>query len=319
MMGELSQSQGKRRYGIIGTGAIGGFYGAKLQQAGFEVHFLLHRDYDAVRDRGLIVESVDGDFTLNPVHAYNDVHQMPPCDAVVVALKTTRNDLLPQLLPPVMKDSGVAILLQNGLGSEELAAEAVGSDRVMGGLCFICSNKVGEGHIRHLDYGYINFAEYAANYQPQGITDRMRHIGEDFKQAGIPVQFSEDLLLARWKKLVWNIPFNGLSVVLDAKTDALMGNPHTRTLAAQLMQEVVAGAAAFGREIPPSFLDSMLDHTVKMKPYLTSMKLDCDRAQPLEVEAIFGNPLRAAASQGVQLPKIDMLYQQLKFIDATLR
>ncbi len=306
-----------RSYAIFGTGAVGGYYGACLQRAGLDVHFLLRSDYEHVSKHGLIVESTDGDFTLPQVHAYGDVSEMPRCDVVAVTLKTTQNHLLPQLLPAVVKDDGVVLVLQNGLGIEEEVARIVGSERVIGGLCFLCSNKVGAGHIHHLDYKEIKLGEYAPDYRPGGITERMQQIADDFERAGIPIQVAEDLLLARWQKLVWNIPYNGLSVVLDATTDELMAGVHARSLVEQLMREVVAGAAKCDRNIPDSFIEQMLDHTVKMKPYRTSMKIDYDERRPLEVEAIFGNPLRAAQTAGADLPQITMLYQQLKFLDAT--
>ncbi|HLO50230.1 MAG TPA: putative 2-dehydropantoate 2-reductase [Kamptonema sp.] len=308
-------------YAILGTGALGGFYGAKLQQAGLDVRFLLRSDREYVKQHGLVVESVDGDFTLPQVHAYGDVNEMPKCDVVVLALKTTQNHLLPELLPGLVKENGVVLVLQNGLGIEADVAEIVGDERVMGGLCFLCSNKVGPGHIRHLDYGTITMGEYFNKYQAGGITDRLRQIAGDFELAGIPIVMSEDLLLARWKKLVWNIPYNGLSVVLDARTDELMANADTRRLIEELMGEVVAGAKSCvgaasqrHRAIPDSFIHQMLDYTDKMKPYRTSMKLDYDEKRSLEVEAIFGNPLRMAEKAGINLPKIDMLYRQLKFL-----
>ena len=305
-----------RSYAIIGTGALGGYYGAKLQQAGLDVHFLLNSDYEYVNLNGLIVESPTGDFTLPCVNAYNDTAKMPLCDVVIVAIKTTHNYLLPKILPDVIKDDGVVLVLQNGLGIEEEVADIVGADRVIGGLCFLCSNKVAPGHIRHLDYGEIKLGEYTPDYRVVGISERMRQIASDFDSTGIPILLAEDLLLARWQKLVWNIPYNGLSVVLDARTDELMADPHTRVLVEELMQEVVAGAAACNRIISDSFVEKMLDYTVNMKPYRTSMKIDYDEKRSLEVETMFGNPLRAAQKAGVNLPKIAMLYQQLKFIDA---
>ncbi|MEP0858997.1 putative 2-dehydropantoate 2-reductase [Trichocoleus sp. DQ-U1] len=308
-----------RSYAILGTGALGGYYGAKLQRAGLNVHFLLHSDYEQVWQQGLVIESPDGDFTLPHVNAYPDANKMPPCDVVVVALKTTQNHLLPEMLPFAIKEGGVVLVLQNGLGVEEKVAKIVGSERVMGGLCFLCSNKVGPGHIRHLDYKAITLGEYTPDYQPAGITERMRQIAGDFESADIPIQLAEDLLFARWQKLVWNIPYNGLSVVLDATTDELMSDLHTRLLVEQLMSEVLVGASAFGRKIPDSFVEKMLDHTAKMKPYRTSMKIDYDEGRPLEVETMFGNPLRTAQAAGVDLPKIAMLYQQLKFLDARNR
>jgi 2-dehydropantoate 2-reductase len=305
----------KRTYAILGTGALGGFYGAKLQKSGLEVHYLLKSDYQQVSEQGLIIESKDGDFTLSQVNAYNNVDKMPQCDVVIVSLKTTQNQLLPDLLPPIVKDDGVVLVLQNGLGIEAEIAEIVSNVHVIGGLCFLCSNKVAPGHIHHLDYGQITLGEYTSNYQSTGITKKMQEIAADFENAGISIELLEDLLLGRWKKLVWNIPYNGLSVILDARTDELMTDIHTRQLVESLMWEVVAGAKSTGRTISESFVQTMLDYTVKMKPYRTSMKIDFDEKRPLEIEAIFGNPLRKAAAEGVNLQQIRCLYQQLKFLD----
>lgn len=318
-MSSSLESMTDRSYAILGTGALGGYYGACLQQAGLDVHFLLHSDYEYVCKHGLVVESPDGDFTLPKVNAYRNIAQMPRCDVVAIALKTTQNHLLPQLLPQVIKDDGVVLVLQNGLGIDVQVAQIVGSHRVIGGLCFICSNKVEPGHIRHLNYKEIILGEYTPNYHPGGITQRMQQIALDFESAGIPIKLAHDLLQARWQKLVWNIPYNGLSVVLDASTDELMADEYTRALVEQLMREVIAGAAACDRYIPDSFIAKMLDYTTNMQPYRTSMKIDYDQCRPLEVEAIFGNPLRMALCAGADLPRIATLSQQLKFLDAKNR
>ncbi len=294
------------KYAVIGTGALGGFYGARLQRAGCEVHFLLHSDYEHVRTHGLIVESQEGDFTLPQVNAYRDPRDLPACDVVLVCLKATQNHLLPGLLPA----SGTVVLMQNGLGAEEELARFIAPDRLMAGLAFLCSNKIGPGHIRHLDYGYVRLAELAG-----GITPRMQQIAADFERAGIPVTLTDDLASARWHKLVWNIPYNGLSVVLNADTNELMAHPATRALVAALMQEVVAGAAVCGRHIEQAFVQKMLADTEKMPPYRTSMKIDSDAGRPMEVEAIYGNPLRIALAAGAQLPRLETLYRQLTFLN----
>jgi 2-dehydropantoate 2-reductase len=304
-----------RKYAILGTGALGGFYGAKLQQAGLDVHFLLKSDYQHVSQCGLFVQSKDGDFTLHQVNAYHNVEQMPQCDVVIVALKTTQNYLLPKLLPLIVKHSGVVLVLQNGLGIEEDIAQIVSNVHIIGGLCFLCSNKVGPGHIHHLDYGKITLAEYNPEYQPHLITEKMEQIAHDFQTAGIPIELVPDLLLARWQKLVWNIPYNGLSVILNATTEELMANADTRRLIEQLMNEVAAGAKSSGRIIPHSFIETMLNYTVKMKPYRTSMKIDYDQRRPLEIEAIFASPLKKSQTAGVNLPQISCLYHQLQFLD----
>ncbi|MBE9123075.1 putative 2-dehydropantoate 2-reductase [Tychonema sp. LEGE 07199] len=304
-----------RNYAIIGTGAVGGFYGAKLQKAGLEVNFLLRSDYQTVKKQGLIIESPEGDFTLPQVRAYHDARKMPQCDVVIVALKTTQNHLLSKILPLLLKDNGVVLVLQNGLNAEPQIAQIVGAERVIGGLCFLCSYKIGPGHVSHLDYGTITLGEYAQDYKAIGITDRLHQIAEDFQRAEIPIEMSEDLLLSRWKKLVWNIPYNGLSVILNARTDELMANPDTLILVEEIMAEVIAAAKSCDRIIPDNFIPNMLEYTHKMKPYRTSMKIDYDESRPLEVEAIFGNPIRVAEKAGVKLPQIEVLYRMLKFVD----
>ncbi len=303
-------------YAIIGTGAIGGYYGACLQKSGKEVHFLLRSDYDHVREKGLVIQSLHGDFNLPQVQAYQQAKSMPKCDVVIVALKATQNHELKNILPYVVKDDGVVLLLQNGLGAEAEIAAIVGQTTVMGGLCFICANKIAPGHIHHIDYSGIIIGQYAPNYKACGITVEMQQVVEDLNEAGLEVSVSEDLYATRWEKLVWNIPYNGLSVVLDATTREMMADSQIRSLVESLMQEVVLGAKACQREISDDFVRFMFKRTEQMKPYLTSMKLDYDAHRPLEIEAIFGESLRLANAAGVELPQIKMLYQQLKFIDS---
>ena len=175
------------------------------------------------------------------------------------------------------------------------------------------------GHIRHLDYGFVTLAEYSPDGRPAGVSDRARGVCADLARAGVQVETADDLVLTRWQKLVWNVPFNGLSVVLDARIDEIMADPASCALAEAIMVEVAAGAAAQGRTIDEAFLRNRLALTRKMEPYLTSMKLDYDRGREMEVEAIFGAPLRAARAGGVECPRIAMLYDQLRFLDARNR
>jgi 2-dehydropantoate 2-reductase len=306
----------RRSYAIIGAGAIGGFYGACLQKAGFDVHFLLHSDYQHVSQHGLMIESPDGNFTLPFVKAYRNASQMPRCDVVIVALKTTNNYLLSKILPQVLKHNGVVLVLQNGWGMEAEIAEIVGSDRIMGGICFTFNYKVGAGHIRHLHYGLITLADYAPNYAAAGISTRMCQVAADFISADIMIQLHEDLFLARWQKLICNIPFNGLSVILDCTIEKLVNDTHIYTSIEQLMEEIVMAASAHGRQIPELFIQKRLKQTAMMKNYKTSMKIDYEQQRSLETEAIFGNPLRTAWKAGVEMPQTSMLYRQLKFLDA---
>lgn len=307
-----------RRYAIIGTGAIGGFYGAHLQRAGLEVHFLLHSDYEHVRENGLRIDSADSTLILDHVNAHATVDTMPPCDVVLVSLKTTNNHLLPQLLPKPLAPDGVPLMLQNGIGSEEQAAAVVGDRPILGGLAFIAASKIGPGRIRHVSYSEVSLGEYRADGSPSGITPRMEAVAADFTAAGIPITCMDDLLLARWRKLVWNIPYNALSVILRARTDELMNNPDSRALVEALMREVLAAADACGKHIGDAFMAKMLEHTKHMLPYKPSMRTDYDAGRKLEVAAIYERPLAMACAAGASCPRIEAILQQLRFIDEQL-
>ena len=313
------------RYAIIGTGAIGGYYGARLQQSGCDVHFLLRSDYEHVRENGLVVESIDGDFVLPEVNAYRDPANMPPVDVVIVALKTTQNFRLPELLPR-MKSGGAVILFQNGIGVEEEAIHILGKSAptVLGGLCFICANKAAPGRINHLEYGRVLIGAYDSQNQPCTPTPLVEKIVADLTGASVKAEVVRDLPMARWQKLVWNVPYNGLSVVLNATTDEMMADEGVRSLITTLMQEVITVANAWAAQVSPNsdrsiaddWAEKMLAQTESMQPYRTSMKIDYDKKRPLEIEAILGNPLRIAREIELAAPSMEMLYQQLCFLDA---
>ena len=310
-----------KRYAILGTGAIGGYYGARLQQGGCDVHFLLRSDYEYVRKHGLVVKSVNGNIILPRVNAYNSPADMPPMDVVVIALKTTQNHRLTDLMPP-LNDGAVVLTLQNGLDIEDDIAQLVSPEQIMGGLCFICSNKTSPGHIHHLDYGKIQLGAYSTTKQQRDLTLAMQEIVTDFRRAEIPVDVTDDLFAARWRKLVWNVPYNGLSVVLNATTKELMADETIKARIYTLMTEVIGAANAWvdylsddavsARRIPMTWATDMLAATKKMKPYRTSMKIDFDEGRPLEVEAILGNAMRAATAVNVNVPEMETLYGQVK-------
>ena len=158
--------------------------------------------------------------------------------------------------------------------------------------------------------------QVAPGERPAGLSSALDALADDFRAAGIEVAALEDLVLARWQKLVWNVPYNGLSVVLDANTLELMSDPDSLALVEGLMGEVVRGAASCGRSIPGEFVRKMLNMTRAMTPYRASMKIDHDEGRPMEIEAIHGEPLRRAAARGVELPFLKALYHQLRFLGA---
>lgn len=304
-------------YAIIGAGALGGLYGGMLANCGAEVHFLLRNGIEQVRREGWRVESVRGDFQIpgERLNLHTDAATLPPCDVTIVALKTTQNHLLSELLAAPTRQGGVVLCLQNGLHSEADCAAVVGHDRVLGGCCFLCSNKVGPGQIRHLDYGRIVMGEFTpADAPPAGITPRLQQITDHLRRCGIDAHATGDLWMARWRKLLWNIPFNGLSVVLGASTKELIDDPAAAALAEAMMHEVYQAALACGRHLPDDAIAATLDHTRHMVPYDSSMRLDYLAGREMELAAIFAAPLAAAAAQSVSLPRVEMLYRQLEFL-----
>lgn len=320
----ISKSESVRSYAVVGAGAVGGFYGARLAAAGHRVHFLFRGDFADAKRRGLTVESPLGDVRLGPekLLAYLDPRDLPPCDVVLVATKALvpnpAGELLAAMLGPETEHTTV-VTLQNGLGIEEELAPVVGNRPLLGGLCFLCSNKVGPAHVRHLDYGGISLGQHGPGAGAQGVTPAMEQVAEDLRGAGITISLEDDLVAARWRKLVWNVPFNSLSVLLDALPQELLGTPATEALVAAIMAEVQAGAASEGRLLDEASLQSSIERTRRMAPYRTSMKLDFDHGRPMEVEAIVGNPMRTAAAHGVDLPIVATLYRQLCFLDARNR
>jgi 2-dehydropantoate 2-reductase len=304
-----------RRYAVVGAGAIGALYGARLAAVGHPVHFLMRSDLDHVRRYGLLVESVYGDVWLESPSVFGEPGEIPPVDVVLVGLKTTANHRLGELIGPLVSDGATVVMLQNGLRVDEQAAAVAPHSEVLGGLCFTCSNRVAPGHVRHLDYGAITLGSHRRDGRPAGITPAMEAVAADLRQAGVEIVLAEDLRQARWRKLAWNMPFNGLSVVLDTTTDRLMAHPATAQLAGHLMDEVCDAATACGSPLPPSTRDDLLALTRTMRPYATSTKLDADAGRPLELDAIYAAPLAAARTAGAPMARLEALHAQLRFLD----
>ena len=299
------------RYAVVGAGAIGGYYGAKLAYSGQEVHFLLHSDYQYVKERGFQVDSCDGSFHLPQVNVYQHTEDMPQCDVVIVGLKTINNHLLPQLLPPLLHERTAVVLIQNGIGVEADVQQMFPGVQLIAGLAFICSAKTEPGRVNHQCYGSINLGNYSCRDEAL-----FAQILADFNAAGVTaasVPYAE----ARWKKAVWNMPFNGMTVALDTQTDLLLKNPATRALIREQMMEVIGAAQALGvSALTEEFADKMIAMTDAMTPYSPSMKLDYDFHRPMEIHYLYTRPIELAAEAGFAMPRLKMLEAELRFISS---
>jgi len=299
----------RKRIAVVGSGALGLFYGAMLQRAGQDLHFLLRRDLRAITATGLQVRSIDGDFHLPKVAGYASSREIGVVDLVLVGLKTFANPALVKLVAPLVGPATAILTLQNGLGNEELLAEAFGIDAVLGGIAFLCANRGEPGTVLHLGEGRIRLGEAGG-----GLSARARELAGMFSQAGVPCDAVADLQRARWEKLVWNIPFNGLCALTGKDVTELLAHPPSARLVENIMNEVVTGANRQKLSEPldgAQFIPKMLAMTRQMDHYRPSMMLDRLEGRPLELEAIYAIPLQRAKDRGVELPLIEMLYSLL--------
>lgn len=318
----MSETLEKPRIGIIGTGAIGGFYGLMLARAGFDVHFLLRSEFSAVSQHGLRIDSqVHGLLTLENVQAYSSAADMPACDWLLVGAKTTGNNGVAPAIAQAAASGAKVLMLQNGLGVEDdLRGLLPDSLHLLGGLCFICVHRTGPGQIAHQAFGAVNIGYHSGPAADARASLALVEEGAAlFHAAGIESVAMDNLDKARWQKLVWNVPYNGLSVLLNASTTPLMADPDSRELIQGLMAEVVQGAEACGHSLPDGYAEQLFKVTGHMPNYRPSMHHDFIEKRPLELEAIYARPLEAALAAGRDMPKIRALYHALAFIDRSNR
>jgi 2-dehydropantoate 2-reductase len=282
---------------------VGGYYGGRLAQAGQDVRFLYRSEYEAVRASGLRLESVDGNWH-GQVDVFRNVEEIGPCDAVLVAFKSAQSGLFADLVPKVLAPEGVAFCLMNGLGHEELLAEVVGPERVAAGAAFICSERTEPGTIRHFAAGGLALAPYF----PQGrdrVRDACLDLRDRFLSAKVPCQSPEDGRVVKWGKLVWNIPFSGLSIYAGGiTTDRIVSDPALRGFAQDLMRETLRAAAACGVVLDPDSPGRNMAQTETMGAYRPSMLVDFLLGRPLEWESIVAEPLRRGEAAGANLPRM---------------
>jgi len=294
----------------VGAGAVGCYYGGKLARRGGNVHFLMRGDLETVKKDGLRICSPDGDFHLAQVNAFGTTEEIGVCDLVLIALKTTANSALEKLIPPLLKENTALLTLQNGFGNEDFLAQRFGAERVMGGLCFVCLNRIAPGIVEHFGYGTLSIGEFERD--PQA---RTRQITEDFKATGIVTRMVENLATERWRKLVWNVPFNGLSIAGGGiTTDLVLADEGLQILARNLMAEVIEAAGKEGHVIPHEFIEEQVVRTIKMGAYKPSSLIDYMEGREVEVESIWGEPYRRGLLSKASVGRLETLYYLLKKI-----
>jgi 2-dehydropantoate 2-reductase len=293
---------------IVGSGAIGLYYGGRLAEAGHRVTFLLRSDYAAVHEKGLRCESVHGDFHLPRVSIARDSAEIGAVDLVIVAWKATSNDLLEKVLPPLLHENTQVLTLQNGLGNCEAIASVTGPERVMAALCFVCINRIGPGSIRHTAGGRMAIGEFLPN-----ALSRKECVAKLLSAAKIETVVEENVEEAVWKKLLWNVPFNGLSIAEGGKTtDQLLADDAIVLEIRALMKEVILAAQARGFLLDEKLIDWNIDRTRPMGAYRPSSLIDWQEGREVEIEAIWAEPLRRAEERDLHLPHLSRLLARIR-------
>jgi 2-dehydropantoate 2-reductase len=295
---------------LVGAGAVGGFYGGMLARAGADIRFLFRSTYEDVVREGLtlVLHASNESFPVEPLQGYRDSSDIGICDWVIVAAKATANSKLGEILSPLVDENTSLLTLQNGMGNVERLAELFGDHRtIVGGLCFTCINRTSPSVVESIFPGYVQFGQVG-----QALSSKARDIMDTFAEAGVDTREAESLDEALWRKLCWNIPFNGLSVAVGGiTTDKILADPELARRARSLMEELQAAASAHGVEIENRFLDRQFTLTEPMGAYKPSSLIDFLDGREVEIDAIWGEPLRRGEAAGVPMPELKKLHGEL--------
>ena len=298
------------RVAIVGAGAVGGYYGGRLSEAGEEVSFLVRSGLATWRRDGLQVESPAGSFHIREPRVFEAAGEIGPVDLVVVAWKATSNEYYEEVIAPLLHEKTTILTLQNGLGNTEQLAALFGAERILGGLCFVCINRVRTACIRHLAKGLVTIGEHDSGLEGNA---RLKETVSLFQRAEIECRAVEDLVHAQWVKLVWNVPFNGLCIARGGiNTKELLGQPGGEEDVRVLMGEVSSAAAALGKQVDSGVIEQQVGATREMGAYRPSSMIDYLEGCAVEVEAIWAEPLRRAEAAGARLPHWKQLLADIR-------
>lgn len=306
----------KTRVLCVGSGAIGSYYSGILHRGGAEVTLLCRSDYETIKEHGICIKSCDGDFSYHPtkvIKSASEITEFP--DYILVFLKVLPEIDTISLIKDAVGPKTVIVLIQNGIDIERPIQDEFPKNEVIGGLAFICCQRIKSGQIDHQDYGHLKLGTF-----PSAITVNGEKLQQLFIDGGIDCFLSENLLASRWEKLIWNAPFNPLSAILGGvDTKCILADDESYNLCRNIMTEVVLLSEKSGNPVSISLVQKNLDYTNSMVAYKTSMCLDYEKGRNLEVEAILGNAVRIARKVNVPVPYLETTYALLRQVDLKLR
>ncbi|MGO1501306.1 MAG: ketopantoate reductase family protein [Marinobacter sp.] len=294
---------------IVGTGAIGSFYGAILKKAGCRVSAVLRSRYEAVKTQGVQITSPLGDLSYQPDNVYRegDVLDDVP-DFLILCVKVLPGVNRVQLIAPWVGEKTRLVLIENGLDIEKELAEAYPNNPLISCLAFIAVSRAESGVVEHKAYGKLVMGQY-----PEGVDDNCRVLSHLFQDGGINIDLTKCVVGERWRKCLWNTPFNPLSVIANgADTRTILDTVGGEELVRAMMREVMSVAAAEGYPIDAALIDKNIAGTRKMPAYKNSMALDYLNNQPIEREAVLGNVVAIAERHGIAVPHLNTVLVALK-------
>lgn len=301
---------------IVGTGAIGSFYGAILARAGAHVEVVSRSEHQQMREHGVrVYSSKMGDLSFRPAAVYADTGEVAePPDLLLLCVKVLDDLDRAALIRPAVGPDTAIVLIENGIEIEPPLVDAYPDNPLVSCLAFVAASRVGPAHTEHKAYGRLVIGSY-----PSGVNAAARQLSELLEKGGINAPLAENLVSERWRKAVWNAAFNPLSVIAGgATTTDLLGSENEQRLGRILMQEVCDVAAAAGHPMPEDLPEKSVVNTLKMPPYHNSMALDYLNGRDMEVEAILGNVVREAGRLQVPVPHLETVYGAIKILQRTL-
>lgn len=297
---------------VIGSGAVGGYYGARLSRAGQRVTFIARGAHlQAIRDDGLRVRSPLGDFTVH-AEAADSTARVGPVDLVLFAVKTYDNETTLPMLEPIVGPRTMVLTLQNGVDSADEIAARVGADKVLAGPTYIATALAAPGIIEQTGtHRRIVFGEIFG--KPPRLSDRVLALRETLAAADIEAEAVPDARVALWEKFSYLAPFAGFSGASRLPLGPLWSDPFTREQLQRGVEEVIAVARAEGIEIPRDMEERLKGYADSLPGSMrASLLIDLSQGKRIEVEALQGSVVRRGARLGVPTPIMATLYAILK-------
>jgi 2-dehydropantoate 2-reductase len=298
------------RFAILGSGAVGGYFGAKLARAGQDVTLIARGAHlDAIRERGLQVRSAQlGDFVARAA-AEADPARIGPVDVVIVAVKAYDNDAAYPLIAPLLGAETAVLTLQNGVDNVDQLARLVGPERVLGGTTYVATALESPGLI--VQTGVHRSIIFGEVFGARGITPRVQAIADAMAPADIQVRAVPDARTPLWDKFVYLVPFSGFTGSARLPIGYLWPHAHVRDLYYAAAREVAAIAAAEGVTLSPDRFETLREYMDNIPP-TTRSSLLMEQGKRIEVEALQGAALRRAAAHRLPAPIVASLYAVLK-------